>query len=87
MKENKNFWAMMQRKKNLDIILKWIKQADDKSKNIDKQKLSAAIQMELGTSSHKAIEYIKLLQLSGNIKIDGDVITYTKGNKPINISN
>ena len=75
-KGSNQFWSTYQRKRNLLTVLDWIRQAHKKKKAVDKQKLIATIQMELGTSQAKAKEYIKLLKDSEKIRITGDIIFY-----------
>jgi hypothetical protein len=57
------------RRLRLKTVLSWVKEAQNKGKLIEKERLIATICMEFGTSRRTALEYINTLVNAGAMQI------------------
>jgi hypothetical protein len=57
------------RRLRLKTVLSWVKEAQNKGKLIEKERLIATICMEFGTSRRTALEYINTLVNAGTMQI------------------
>lgn len=73
--QKENFFVA-ERKKKINILMGTIARAKAEDKVLSINKLVAEFCIQWGTGKPKVMEYIKLLEDTGRIKIEGDVITW-----------
>lgn len=68
------FWDQVQKTRQLNIILSWIKKCNETKKHVDKHKLILAIQSEFKVSRYTAKNYLELLENQRLINLDGNIV-------------